>query len=172
MGSHMRLEYPGGWQNLSTRKIGAFKRHVLQKHFCFFYLLVLYSLGDNRRVRFHDNKSRTECWLNCSIVMVICLIIERLERIWWHWKRYVERLYFRKFGNTVRPVTWERFFFAQWRRVVKPITYSNSAKLAGSSSTKHHSEKRFFRKSSNFLRHFWAWKFAGFATKTGWKLPT
>ena len=96
------------------------------------------------------NRARSVGLINCSIVMVICLIIERLERIWWHWKRYVERLYFRKLGNTVRPVTWERFFFAQWRRVVKPITYSNSAKLAGSSSTKHHSEKRFFENRQNF----------------------
>ena len=98
--------------------------------------------------------------------------MERLERIWWRWKRYAESLYFRKFANTVKPVTWERFFFAQWRRVVKPITYSNSAKLAGSSSTKHHSEKRFFRKSSNFLAYFWAPKYAGFVTETGWKLST
>ena len=136
-GSHTRLEYPGVWQNLSTWKIGAFKRHVLQKHFCFFYLLVLYSLGDNRRVRFHDNKSRTECWLNCSIMTVISVTKERLRRVWWRDKRYVKSYFLRTLSKTVRWVTRRGCFFVWWRLIVKPITHSDSAKLHNSYHTKH-----------------------------------
>ena len=136
-GSHTRLEYPGALPTLSARKIGAFKRHIFQKHFCFFFLLVLYLLGDNRRVRFHDNKSSTECWFNCSIVTVISLIIERLRRVWWRDKRYVKFYFLRKLSKTVRRVTWRGCFLVWWRLIVKPITYSDSAKLRKSFHTKH-----------------------------------
>ena len=121
----------------TTPIIGAFKHHILQRHFCFFFLLVLYLLGDYRRVRFHDNKSSTECWFNCSIVTVISLIIERLRKFWWRDKRYVKFYFLRKLSRTVRRVTWRGCFFVWWRLIVKPITYSDSAKLRKSFHTKH-----------------------------------
>ena len=108
--------------------------------------------------------------LNVSIAKVGRVIIDRLERIWWRRKRHVKSFYFRKFGNMVNRVHWECLFFAQWRRVVKPIIYSNSPKLGN--SPKHHSERRFFRKSSNFLAYFWAPRYAGFVTEVGRKLST
>ena len=117
--------------------LGAFTRHILQKHFCFFFLTVLYLLGDNRRLRFHDNKSSTECWFNCSIVTVISLIIERLRRVWWRDKRYVKFYFLRKLSKTVKRVTRRGCFFVWWRLIVKPITYPDSAKLQGLSHTKH-----------------------------------
>ena len=52
-----------------------------------------------RRVRFHDKKSCTECYLNCSIVTVISLIIERLRRVWWRDKRYVKFYFLRKLSK-------------------------------------------------------------------------